>query len=105
MDGVDSGPWKVARDQASIAAAPKARGRKAGDAGAISQEGGSQLYCWGELISSLVACSACTLVLPKAWQGQGEAWLGRDRLSSHVPCLKGLKTHAGSGARGQRVEG
>lgn len=63
MVRVDSGPWKVAGDQASTAAAPQAKGRKAGDTGAISKEGGSQLYCWGESISSLAARSACTLVL------------------------------------------
>lgn len=64
--GVDSGPWKVSGDQVSTVAVPQARGRKAGDAGAISKEGCSQLCCWGEQISSPAACSACTLVLPKA---------------------------------------
>ena len=102
----DSGPWEVAGDQAGTATAPQASGRKAGDAGVISKEGSSQLCCCGEPISSsLVACSACTLVLPKAWQGQRGAWLGQDKLSSRVPCLKELKTHAGSGARGQCVAG
>lgn len=34
--------------------------------GAMSKEGGSQLCCWDETISSVVACYACTLMLPKA---------------------------------------
>lgn len=87
--GVDSGPcWQGTRP-AGLQLSRRASG----------EDGGSKSRSWGQQIPSPAACSALSV-------RRAEGGLARARQTelTDVPCLKGLQIHAGSGARGRRVE-